>query len=179
MPRRGGGGGRRSRSRSRSPPRRKPTPRRAAAKPPVRQRMAAKPKPAAKPAAKGADTQTKAVANSTAAKPPATGGLGGGGLMNTMAQGAAFGVGSAMAHKAIDSVTGAFSGGDSGDDAAEYYDDAGTGAGTFESTAPCGLYQSRFTQCLQSNPNDASVCNQMYSMLTQCQQFGAPEELEM
>lgn len=96
------------------------------------------------------------------------------GLGATMAQGFAFGAGSAVARQAVNSVFDSFSGDKKEAPAAAapapaaptpYAAAPPSGA----VTGPCAVDQLAFTRCLQENPTNASNCDQYYSALQACQ----------
>lgn len=99
---------------------------------------------------------------------------GGGGLLGTVAQGMAFGTGSAMAHRAVDGIMGPRGGGHAQE---SYEDGAATPASydgyesqqSYEDGGACGFYQRDFNQCMQQNRNDAVACRNFFDLLTRCQ----------
>mmetsp|Transcript_19654 Transcript_19654/g.59521 ORF Transcript_19654/g.59521 Transcript_19654/m.59521 type:complete len:104 (+) Transcript_19654:145-456(+) len=95
------------------------------------------------------------------------------GLLGTVAQGFAFGTGSAVAHRAVGAVANSFSG--SGEQA--------PAAGMeqqpqFQQQAPiqqvsqnaCSVDQQNFMQCLTENNGNAQACQFFFDSLQQCQQ---------
>lgn len=91
-----------------------------------------------------------------------------GGLMSTVAQGMAFGTGSAIAHRAVGAVAGSFSG---GSDAPQQQQEAPQ---DYQATQPpqqnqCGADQKSFLECLNSNSNDISSCQFYLDQFKQCQ----------
>mmetsp|Transcript_41530 Transcript_41530/g.60902 ORF Transcript_41530/g.60902 Transcript_41530/m.60902 type:complete len:106 (-) Transcript_41530:469-786(-) len=93
------------------------------------------------------------------------------GIGSTIAQGMAFGTGSAIAHQAVGAVAGSMKGG------------AETGA-TQEQMAPaapmmeqqqqalqgpCGQDKQMFFECLQVNRGDQEACSFLYNTLQECQ----------
>ena len=89
---------------------------------------------------------------------------GGGGLLGTIAQGFAFGTGSAIAHRTIGAVADSFSG--SGDEEAPQQ----TQQSHQETLNSCDFDQQNFYQCLQRNTGDVDICNDLFRTLQQCQQ---------
>lgn len=107
------------------------------------------------------------------------------GIGSTIAQGMAFGTGSAIAHRAVGAVAGSFGGGGSSNDAAQ------TGAPEYAQGAympdpnmqqqdmmmgACATDKKLFYECLQMNKGDQQSCQFLYDQLKQCQmnepQFG-------
>jgi len=133
-----------ARSRRSAPARRAPAPKRAPAPAPVR---------------------------SAPAPAPAQQSSGGGlmsGLMGTVAQGMAFGTGSAIAHRAVGAVTNSF-GGDS-KEAPEYQEQAAAAAAPPAPAAnQCISDQKAFVDCLNSNANDVAACQFYFDQFNQCQ----------
>jgi hypothetical protein len=97
---------------------------------------------------------------------PQSGGGGGmlAGLGATMAQGFAFGTGSALAREAVGAV---FSGGSSHAPAPQQAPAAPVT--TSQATGPCAIDQNAFMQCLQQNPGSSSSCDSYYNALQACQ----------
>jgi hypothetical protein len=87
------------------------------------------------------------------------------GIGSTIAQGMAFGTGSAIARRAVDSVVDSFSGGKEGAPAA--VPQAPVRAPITQ--GPCGLDNAAFLQCMQQNSNNAGACESYYQALQQCQ----------
>ena len=93
------------------------------------------------------------------------------GLMGTMAQGMAFGTGSAVAHRAVGAVAGSFSG---SSDAPEQQQEAASAPHDHQTAQPpaqnqCGADQKAFLECLNSNSNDISSCQFFLDQFKQCQ----------
>ncbi|CAM9161396.1 unnamed protein product [Discosporangium mesarthrocarpum] len=86
------------------------------------------------------------------------------GMASTMAQGFAFGTGSAVAHRAVGAVAGSFGGGGSEAPAqpqeVEQYQ---------APTNPCEVDKQNFSYCLQQNNNDVSSCQFVFEALQTCQ----------
>lgn len=103
------------------------------------------------------------------------------GIGSTIAQGMAFGTGSAIAHRAVGAVANSFGGGSS-----EQVSDAPQGSvGGYDPTqlssqqlvgGACAQDKTMFYECLQMNRGDQSSCQFLYDQLKQCQmsepQFG-------
>lgn len=111
-----------------------------------------------------------APARTQAAPPPAPQQSSGGGmmsgLMGTVAQGMAFGTGSAIAHRAVGAVANSFSGSDAPQEAAP----------AMEAPQPvqqqqnlCGNDQRAFLECLNTNSNDIAACQFYLDQYKQCQ----------
>ena len=97
------------------------------------------------------------------------------GIGSTIAQGMAFGTGSAIAHQAIGGITGMFGGGGSRDSAEQaapqqqQQQQPMSQMGTPQNDS-CAYDQQAFYTCLNDNKNDQSTCNFLYEQLKQCQQ---------
>eukprot|EP00475_Leptophrys_vorax_P008456 TRINITY_DN1548_c0_g1_i1.p1 TRINITY_DN1548_c0_g1~~TRINITY_DN1548_c0_g1_i1.p1 ORF type:complete len:156 (-),score=39.06 TRINITY_DN1548_c0_g1_i1:156-623(-) len=131
-----------------------------------------KPSPvAAKPAPK-----SNVPAPAPAAQPPAqqmsaNSNSGGGGsfmgaMASTVAQGFAFGTGSSIAHRAVDSVMGPRH---SGAETDSVVDQAMPAAVAPKQMSNCQMDLSNFQQCLSQNNNDIASCQFYFDMLNQCQ----------
>ncbi|CAM9637512.1 unnamed protein product [Chrysoparadoxa australica] len=125
----------------------------------------AKPRPAAPPRRAPAP----APAPRAPAAPPAQSSGGGmlSGIGSTIAQGMAFGTGSAIAHRAVGAVAGSMSGGGSSEAA------PAPEHGAYEQQAapinPCDQDQNQFYACLQQNNNDVTACQFTFEALQNCQ----------
>jgi hypothetical protein len=85
-----------------------------------------------------------------------------------MAQGFAFGTGSALAREAVGSMFG----GSKESAPAPAAQAAAPAAPVYDSSSSagaCSYDQRAFTDCLKQNPNNASVCDQYFSALQACQ----------
>mmetsp|Transcript_6100 Transcript_6100/g.8507 ORF Transcript_6100/g.8507 Transcript_6100/m.8507 type:complete len:142 (+) Transcript_6100:64-489(+) len=135
-------GSSRSSSRSSPPPASPPPPARASPPPPAR----SAPSPAPAPAQSGGMLS---------------------GLGSTMAQGFAFGTGSALARQAV----GAVFGGGSAPAPTPVAPQPAVAAPVVPYNGPvtCELDHREFLACLQRNAHDASNCDQYYSALQACQ----------
>lgn len=87
------------------------------------------------------------------------------GLGATMAQGFAFGTGSALAREAVSGVMGAFSGSGSSDKPSP----APQQTQSSQASGPCAVDHTAFMQCLQQNPGNSSACDMYYNALQACQ----------
>ena len=94
------------------------------------------------------------------------------GIGSTIAQGMAFGTGSAIAHRAVGAVAGSMGGGEAAPaeaGAPEY----AQGAMPQQQTAiqgACAQDKTMFYECLQHNKGDQQACHFLYEQLQQCQQ---------
>jgi coiled-coil-helix-coiled-coil-helix domain-containing protein 10 len=107
-----------------------------------------------------------------AAPPPATQQASGGGMLSgigsTIAQGMAFGTGSAIAHRAVGAVAGAMSGGGSGEAApVEQYSQPMQQQQQIQGA--CASDKQMFFECLQVNKGDQQSCSFLYDNLQACQ----------
>ena len=108
-----------------------------------------------------------------ASHPPATQSSGGGmlsGIGSTIAQGMAFGTGSAIAHRAVGAVAGSMGGGG----AEQPVESAAANTVDYQqpmanSNDVCSSDKQMFYECLQMNKNDQSSCSFLYDQLKQCQ----------
>lgn len=106
--------------------------------------------------------------------PPATTGGGGmlSGIGSTIAQGMAFGTGSAIAHRAVGAAASAMSGG-GGVEGGQPLEAAS--ANDYQQqqqpqlTGACANDKQMFYECLQMNKGDQQACSFLYDQLKQCQ----------
>lgn len=112
-----------------------------------------------------------------AAAPPAvqqSSGGGGGGMLSglgaTIAQGMAFGTGSAIAHRAVGAVAESFSGGGGGDAAPAAAPVQQQQFSSNNTTDVCATDKTMFYDCLQQNKGDQQACHFLYEQLKDCQQ---------
>ncbi|CAH0477732.1 unnamed protein product [Peronospora belbahrii] len=137
-------------------------------------RPAARPAPRRAPAPAQSRRAAPAPAHAQAAPAPAHQSSSGGGLMSglmsTVAQGMAFGTGSAVAHRAVGAVAGSFSG------ISEAPQQQQSALASHENQAAqppqenqCGADQKAFLECLNSNSNDISSCQFYLDQFKQCQ----------
>ena len=91
------------------------------------------------------------------------------GLGSTMAQGFAFGTGSAIARTAVDSMMG----GRSQAPAAAAAPAAAPVQSEFQASSACKFDQQAFNDCLRMNSSNASNCEFYYNALKSCQQSNA------
>ncbi|CAI5741113.1 unnamed protein product [Peronospora destructor] len=91
------------------------------------------------------------------------------GLMNTMAQGMAFGTGSAVAHRAVGAVAGSFSGSSNAPQQQQEFASTSHEAAQPPQQNECGADQKAFLECLNSNSNDISSCQFFLDQFKECQ----------
>lgn len=120
---------------------------------------------AAAPPARQASTATTTPAPMQQA--PSGGGMLSG-IGSTIAQGMAFGTGSAIAHRAVGAVAGSFSGG--GEAQQEQQIQAAQPlAAQDQLQGACANDKQMFYECLQVNKGDQQACSFLYEQLKQCQ----------
>mmetsp|Transcript_11896 Transcript_11896/g.17232 ORF Transcript_11896/g.17232 Transcript_11896/m.17232 type:complete len:150 (-) Transcript_11896:192-641(-) len=126
---------------------------------------------------KAAPARRSAPPARAAPAPPAPQQSSGGGMMSgigsTIAQGMAFGTGSAIAHRAVGAVAGSLGGGGDAElpqetAVAQQYDGAQQ-----QQMQVCGNEKSMFFDCLKENKGDQEVCRFLYETLQSCQQTGS------
>ena len=93
------------------------------------------------------------------------------GLGATIAQGFAFGTGSAIAHRAVGAVADSFSGksDDKPQKAAPAPAPVAPPASTTGADGPCKFDLEAFNRCMQDNKGNATSCDFYYQALQQCQ----------
>lgn len=91
------------------------------------------------------------------------------GLASTVAQGMAFGTGSAIAHRAVGAVANSFGGG-SGDTPSVDQQPQQSVQSQFNNGGVCHLEKQNMYECMQQNKNDQEACSFLYQMLKDCQQ---------
>lgn len=135
--------------------------------------------PASRPAA---PKRAAPPAPTRTAPPPAQQGGGGGmlsGIGSTIAQGMAFGTGSAVAHRAVDAVAGprqvehVNSGGEAPTSEGQQQQQPAAAAQTqqpMEATNDCSHFQADLSRCLETNTNDIAACQGYFDMFKSCQQ---------
>ncbi|KAF3544753.1 hypothetical protein DY000_02005851 [Brassica cretica] len=131
-------------------------------------RSAPRPRPAA---ARSPPPQTVNRAPPPAPAAQASGGGGGmlSGIGSTIAQGMAFGTGSAVAHRAVDAVMGPRTIQHEGVETASA--SASAAAGMFSSS--CDLHAKAFQDCVSSYGSDISRCQFYMDMLSECRKNSA------
>jgi len=136
-------------------------------------------KPAARPAAPRRPAASRAPAAAPASHPPAAPQQRSGGMLSgigsTIAQGMAFGTGSAIAHRAVGAAAGALTGGGEGEMPTEqgYAEPAqpvgaGVGGAPPALAGPCADDKQMFFECLQQNRGDQEACRFLYDTLQTC-----------
>ncbi|CCI41830.1 unnamed protein product [Albugo candida] len=94
------------------------------------------------------------------------------GLMGTVAQGMAFGTGSAMAHRAVGAVANSFGGSDNSSEGPAVVNEQASQQSDNSANA-CSPDQNAFLQCLNANVNDISSCQFYLDKFNQCKQQSA------
>ncbi len=123
-------------------------------------------RPVARPAQRRQASTTTAPATRPAA-PPATQSSGGGmlsGIGSTIAQGMAFGTGSAIAHRAVGAVAGSMSGGSEAAPVEMQQDMMQQ-----QLQGACAQDKQMFFECLKVNQGDQQSCSFLYETLQTCQ----------
>jgi hypothetical protein len=95
------------------------------------------------------------------------------GIGSTIAQGMAFGTGSAIAHQAVGAAVGSMSGGGSKEEAPQEQAQMpaqGQGMSQSQDMGACSNDKSNFYDCLNHNKGDQQSCTFLYEQLQQCQQ---------
>ncbi|WCJ18209.1 Cox19-like CHCH family protein [Euphorbia peplus] len=103
------------------------------------------------------------------APPPAVPSSGGGilsGIGSTIAQGMAFGTGSAVAHRAVDAVMGPRT--IQHEAVASEAAAPAAGANTMGGADACNVHTKAFTDCVQNFGSDISKCQFYMDMLSEC-----------
>lgn len=126
---------------------------------------ARKPSPAATPAKAPAVQQSAPAPATTAPSQPSVGG----GLMATVAEGMAFGTGSAIARHAVNAAVDSFSPSDSASAPAA----PAAPAATASTQQTCFNDQRAFTDCLERNTNDIASCQFFLDAYNTCKQQSA------
>jgi hypothetical protein len=94
------------------------------------------------------------------------------GIGSTIAQGMAFGTGSAIAHRAVGAAAGAFSGGGGEGEQLQPVEVAGDYQQQQQQQqlqGGCAGDKQMFFECLQVNKGDQQACSFLYENLQQCQ----------
>jgi len=91
------------------------------------------------------------------------------GIGSTIAQGMAFGTGSAIAHRAVGAVAGSMSGGAEGPQPVEVAGDYQQQQQQQAIQGACANDKTMFFECLQVNRGDQQACSFLYEQLQQCQ----------
>ncbi|KAL2905894.1 Uncharacterized protein RDABS01_004604 [Bienertia sinuspersici] len=122
------------------------------------------PRPAPRPAARNNTPQPAQHAPPPAPATASSGGSMLGGIGSTIAQGMAFGTGSAMAHRAVDAVVGPRTIQHETVGAAE----AQPAPTSSSAGDACGIHNKAFQDCLNNFGSDISKCQFYLDMLTDC-----------
>ncbi|KAH9608752.1 hypothetical protein KSS87_019416 [Heliosperma pusillum] len=120
-------------------------------------------RPAPRPAARSPPPQTVNRAPPPAPAPASGGGSMFGGIGSTIAQGMAFGTGSAVAHRAVDAVMGPRTIQHETVGAQEAAPAAASSAAD-----SCGMHSKAFQDCLNNFGSDISRCQFYLDMLSEC-----------
>ena len=93
------------------------------------------------------------------------------GIGSTIAQGMAFGTGSAIAHQAVGAVVGSMSGGGGSEAAPQPVEQANPQyqQQQMQQQGACGQDKQMFFECLQVNRGDQQACSFLYEQLQTCQ----------
>ncbi|KAL9414611.1 hypothetical protein AB3S75_042970 [Citrus x aurantiifolia] len=105
------------------------------------------------------------------APPPAPAQSGGsmlGGIGSTIAQGMAFGTGSAVAHRAVDAVMGPRTIQHETVVSEAAASAPASGTNSFASADACGIHSKAFQDCINNFGNDISKCQFYMDMLAEC-----------
>ncbi|ESR36888.1 hypothetical protein WN944_029443 [Citrus x changshan-huyou] len=105
------------------------------------------------------------------APPPAPAQSGGsmlGGIGSTIAQGMAFGTGSAVAHRAVDAVVGPRTIQHETVVSEAAASAPASGTNSFASADACGIHSKAFQDCINNFGNDISKCQFYMDMLAEC-----------
>ena len=102
--------------------------------------------------------------------------FGGGGLMGTMVQGAAFGAGSEVGHQAVKSLMGGGGSGGGHSEPAQQQEYAQPAQQEYAQPAqqqqqenPCMGFNQNLMSCLQQNRGEITICQNYMDMLNQCE----------
>lgn len=89
-------------------------------------------------------------------------------LAGTVMQGMAFGTGSAIAHRAVGAVAGAFSG-DSSEKQVQQAPPTPQIPQSSYNQGPCAVDLTAFNNCMRDNNNNVTSCDFYFQALQQCQ----------
>lgn len=96
------------------------------------------------------------------------------GIGSTIAQGMAFGTGSAIAHRAVGAVAESFNGGGGSTEQQQVQPvQSATYAAQDQAQGACANDKQMFYECLQVNKGDQQACSFLYEQLKQCQATSA------
>ncbi|EQC32258.1 hypothetical protein SDRG_10007 [Saprolegnia diclina VS20] len=134
----------------------------------ARSRRSAAPAPARRPAPAAKPAPAPAPVHAAPAPAPMQQQSGGGGmmagLMGTVAQGMAFGTGSAIAHRAVGAVANSIGGGSD-----SQQQEAAPAAAAPQQANPCANQNKSFTDCLNANSNDVAACQFYFDQFKMCE----------
>lgn len=91
-----------------------------------------------------------------------------GGIGSTIAQGMAFGTGSAVAHRAVDAVVGPRTIQHETVVSEAAASAPASGTNSFASADACGIHSKAFQDCINNFGNDISKCQFYMDMLAEC-----------
>ena len=98
------------------------------------------------------------------------------GMMGTIAQGMAFGTGSAIAHRAVGAAAGAMSGsGDEEQAAPQQMSGLEQQLQQPQASSSCELDKNNFFDCLKANNGEADNCRFFMDAMKQCQSGGGAQ----
>ena len=122
-------------------------------------------KPAPAPQRRQASTVPAKTQSMPPAQPQQSGGMLSG-IGSTIAQGMAFGTGSAIAHRAVGAVAGSMSGGEAAPMEVQEQQPMEVQQ---QSMGPCSNDKQMFFECLKHNGGDQQSCSFLYETLQACQ----------
>jgi len=129
-----------------------------------------------RPASRPASSTTRQPARTSPAAAPAVPQKSGGmlsGIGSTIAQGMAFGTGSAMAHRAVGAVAESMGGGggegEQGQPVEQQQQMQHQSSGQEQLQGACATDKQMFFECLKVNQGDQQSCSFLYSTLQECQ----------
>ncbi|KAL7487961.1 hypothetical protein ACHAW6_013550 [Cyclotella cf. meneghiniana] len=91
------------------------------------------------------------------------------GIGSTIAQGMAFGTGSAIAHRAVGAVANSFGGDSSPAEQTRQYEAGAPQIQQDQLQGPCAQDKQMFFDCLKVNRGDQQACSFLYEQLQSCQ----------
>ena len=125
-----------------------------------------------RPAAPSRSVPARPASTTTTPAPVQQQSSGGGmlaGIGSTIAQGMAFGTGSAIAHRAVGAAANALGGGGGEQQQAQPVQAAGNMEQQQQMQGACANDKQMFFECLQVNRGDQQACSFLYEQLQQCQ----------
>ena len=90
------------------------------------------------------------------------------GLGGMVAQGMAFGAGSAITHQAVGGIARSMTGGDNSETSQDNHTGGAGDHSQFDGQV-CGTNQKKLYECLNSNDGDAARCQWFFDSLKECQ----------